>query len=944
MQAVITVSFLLLMINAKSTEKQRWVNVIQNKDKNESETIGKGLKRENKLRLNVQQGNENNTVVRKKRRRYSIIDNGNCIKRVERNFNFMQLARKHQMIKRSLDTYENRTTSDMPYCGVSTRSCKQRCINTTEWRTESYFSCFCDPDCYEVFNDCCSDYVRFCGVQKPKANPKKNFSWECVNFGVKLDKDKISDGVWMVTQCSPDWPHDNIRQSCLNPNITTESPDIYRTVPILNRENITFRNVYCALCNQAADTIDLWAFEIATEVLPPMHFNLSEQVRFYLANGAQIRNYSPKLHQVRRYCVANVIDTCSFKNRSCRNDEIQVIYVHELPGYLLNEDCARCNGFGPSKFGCFPSLLEGNGELHPWVSFSLVLNFQRFRAKQRSLIISATKCDNGLVFDEILQICTNNWLRPSPEDGPEKYYIISWLQTIPKAEYLSKDIMQESFVTYFKLLPRNFNVNEITQVTSFFLVKSTLILTPEQSLGLRSTKSSKTFLPASKLSNFIHFKTPWSLKILNRNFTVFKTTSRPLKCFGKKNYTSRGYTTLEDGRIFINATNNTYEKWQYFTNAISNGSNLLGNITLCEKYIPTSCGSPWTVLLPGQFVILENLSVYVNSTAKLYHYGHYEVLTNNSVQICISKDEGNTIQNWTKANHVVLFWITIVCFILSVISLIFLLITYIIFSELRTLPGKNLMNLATALLMSAVFWIISSFARPEKYPKFCIALIMIQHYFLIASFTSMSVIAFHTWKTFSKELTAPRSSEQCERKWFRIYLLTIWFFPAIFVGTCFIVDWRNFIKVGYGDSEICWFRHKDGYIYFTIVPNAISLLFNIITFLSAAFHLRKHSQELTARQCSSVKRSYFAIYIKLSSLMGFTWLFGLLDVAVNKSRVFEYLFVICTCLQGVFISMAFVFKKEILKMYKEKISWKSAGDAPTRSVNWIRNASMETVL
>ena len=124
----------------------------------------------------------------------------------------------------------------------------------------------------------------------------------------------------------------------------------------------------------------------------------------------------------------------------------------------------------------------------------------------------------------------------------------------------------------------------------------------------------------------------------------------------------------------------------------------------------------------------------------------------------------------------------------------------------------------------------------------------------------------------------------------------------------------------------------------------MSLLFNIVAFLIAALYLQKHSQNMAARESRSMKRSNFAIYIKLCSLMGFTWLFGLLDVLVGSLEIFEYLFVILTCLQGVFISMSFVFKKETLKMYKKKMSSGLKSSSTSQPVNLNRNASLETVL
>ena len=48
---------------------------------------------------------------------------------------------------------------NVPICS-SENSCRGRCTNHTQWQTETKIRCSCDPDCYEVFNDCCSDYTN----------------------------------------------------------------------------------------------------------------------------------------------------------------------------------------------------------------------------------------------------------------------------------------------------------------------------------------------------------------------------------------------------------------------------------------------------------------------------------------------------------------------------------------------------------------------------------------------------------------------------------------------------------------------------------------------------------------------------------------------------------------------------------------------------------------
>ena len=119
-------------------------------------------------------------------------------------------------------------------------------------------------------------------------------------------------------------------------------------------------------------------------------------------------------------------------------------------------------------------------------------------------------------------------------------------------------------------------------------------------------------------------------------------------------------------------------------------------------------------------------------------------------------------------------WITMAC--LSIIFLVALLPTHTTFSEVKKLPGKNLMNLAISLLMSALFWLISSFTNQEQYPKFCTATIIIQHYSLCASFTSVSVISFHTCKTFARNMLPPTSTENHEGKLFILFDFNLVFY------------------------------------------------------------------------------------------------------------------------------------------------------------------------
>ena len=60
--------------------------------------------------------------------------------------------------------YEKYDAEEIPACSRG-NSIKGRCTNLTQWRTEIKLHCSCDPDCYEIFNDCCTDYTKYVNPQ-----------------------------------------------------------------------------------------------------------------------------------------------------------------------------------------------------------------------------------------------------------------------------------------------------------------------------------------------------------------------------------------------------------------------------------------------------------------------------------------------------------------------------------------------------------------------------------------------------------------------------------------------------------------------------------------------------------------------------------------------------------------------------------------------------------
>ena len=852
-------------------------------------------------------------------------------------------------------------------------SCKGRCSKYTDWRTDMYNkdSCSCDPDCYEVFHDCCSDYTKYCGAQKPTETLTKKYNYTCEALNRRSCY--LRAGVWMVTRCRPEWPYDTFRIKCTQP-VNYFSSDLYSFLPVVGRDNTTFRNIYCAICS-GVKRFEAWPLYVQTVVIPPKSFNFMEKIRFLLSHGATYEYTRPRTNQASRSCPLyfkkeSVIDSCPLGENfeSCTNGDVAIITTYW--GLFKNTHCAACHGVSSETFRCFPILrsrprrrISCGGSWGGPPSFFLVLGYSQVETVIKA--VDDISCGrSGMIFDDILEVCRENWLSPPEQSEQEQFYVYAWLKP-PQNSQTNKSPtpteFQDSLAKYLNVsLLQMFDINITIALRGlvqdellFYLVSSTIALTPQQSLQLLSkNRNENSTSSGTKLLNYIYFSEAFTLQIKGFPYIVIKTTSRPLSCVGKMTYTPDEYTLQEQERVFVPSTNKTYEKFEYHTENAGKRDVKRGNITVCEKYIPAKCNKSIVHYTTEEYMIMVNLSIYVNKTSSLYNYGEYEVLSNHSIATCQEfkvppvRVIHETRSPQTIRDNEALGSITFISFLLSILLLTFLLVTYILFPQLRTIPGKNLMNFAASLLLFQIFWLPSSSTEVRSDKPTCMAMAIMEHYFLMASFVSMSVIAFHTCKVFARSSAAPKISQNHERKLFCVYLALVWLLPGIFVAICVVLDNQDVVKLGYGESEICWLtENNNAYAYFVTIPIAVLLLFNIIAFVITAVYLRKHSQSTAAKQASGNRRSNLSIYAKLSTLMGFTWLFGLLALVVTSTTVFWYFFVILTSLQGVFVAAAFVVNAKTFGLYKQRYaSGSSTPEANPKIRNVPTNINKDTEL
>ena len=147
-------------------------------------------------------------------------------------------------------------------------------------------------------------------------------------------------------------------------------------------------------------------------------------------------------------------------------------------------------------------------------------------------------------------------------------------------------------------------------------------------------------------------------------------------------------------------------------------------------------------------IVLTNRSIFVISHNRTYESKEYHWHGGN-VTVCGSLTKhflasvGKRITLYSNVEY----YITLIGFSLSILALLAVITTYCLFSELQTLPGKIIINLSIALLLSQLVFLFDMVKDVST--GFCFGIAIVLHYLFIASFCWMNVMAIDVSRTFA---------------------------------------------------------------------------------------------------------------------------------------------------------------------------------------------------
>ncbi|XP_013416549.1 G-protein coupled receptor Mth [Lingula anatina] len=317
------------------------------------------------------------------------------------------------------------------------------------------------------------------------------------------------------------------------------------------------------------------------------------------------------------------------------------------------------------------------------------------------------------------------------------------------------------------------------------------------------------------------------------------------------------------------------------------------------------------------YVHFQNDTLYVNATDRLYLPESFEFLDDGTVLVCtnlsqnISYDEN--FEPFSFSFDAAQVICSTVGLVISTVCLGLLLIIYSLLSTLRNLPGKILMCLVASLFVAQTLFLLSPLWG--KFDTACITFAVLMHFSYLATFFWTNVMSFDICFTFSNASRISNSSKHAKK--FVFYSIYGWG-SALFVTLSGVVVDRSGVpsefKPRYGDNGVCWITQKYGLLIFFICPVSLLLCLDLICFVLAVVGIRRASKAASFAKKTSEKRRLI-LYIKLSAVMGLTWITAYFSMATKISELW-FLFIFLNTWLGVFIFLAFICNKKVYNLLK----------------------------
>ena len=300
----------------------------------------------------------------------------------------------------------------------------------------------------------------------------------------------------------------------------------------------------------------------------------------------------------------------------------------------------------------------------------------------------------------------------------------------------------------------------------------------------------------------------------------------------------------------------------------------------------------------------------------------HAIRSNTSVMNMTSIECNDGGKRAVSANSFIRAIITNICFSVSMVSLLVLIVVYRKIGMASTIPGSNLENISISLLLSNCLFIFGVGASDIK--EVCFVIGVILHHLWLSVFYFMSMATLCIVMNLTKLRYNGQAGHSTLKDKRRCLALGGFVVPCMFVGPAVFLDIYGdaYLSSGYG-KQPCFPHIFPANLIFFSGPVLLSITINFICLLRVVGHICILSHEI-GNISMSTPFTHAKVYLRILVLSGFLWITGIM-AAILESDWLDHVFTLLCGLQGFFISLASLTTRQVfqkLRYHKEQITQK----------------------
>lgn len=375
--------------------------------------------------------------------------------------------------------------------------------------------------------------------------------------------------------------------------------------------------------------------------------------------------------------------------------------------------------------------------------------------------------------------------------------------------------------------------------------------------------------------------------------------------------------------MYIKETDEWFESGEYMADLFfygdsNDGVSLSGSVMVCQNRSVIADPTCTVIRLnQSEFVYID----YNQTVLYLGHipfinpvllYGQYESFPDGDLAVCVHANTELPLALLIES------YLGITLTSISIIAMTCTVITYILFAELRNLPGLAVLNLCVSNILFDLTFLASSAISVPRDDNLCLIASIIAHYEGLAAYFWTNVMAADLYLTLGRWSAAPRSPSKILPR----YMLYAYGLPLVIVSIAVTIQFCNCtgpFTIDYG-LLICWINNPTANLIFFGIPLGLALLANIVLFVMTIVVVQR---SLSCPSSTSFEKAMcqLKLYGRMATVMGFTWIFALISACFDASStagiVFTYIYIVCNASGGVFVFFAFTCNKRVWQLYRQ---------------------------